>query len=298
MKHKRRWLIISLSVVAVISLGLWWIHPWSQKNVSAAELQSYVDSLDPPGETLSDEFISTQSHQLSAWLFDDKEEQNQFAAELREIYLESQGVDFLLVYNTGGFGGATMADDPEWPSVLEGIKGELQDMGYSAKIIEHQRSELDIRGFVGEVAQILDGYKGKAPLLAAKVSFVTRYNPEVRFIITGRSNGAAFSNAAMELLKGNERVYSIQAGPSFWYKGSEVPRTLIIDDNGVMPDSFSRGEFWTIIKANAGRLPTTSPPKEGSMQILNWYVKLPGHVYTWEYPGVRSQVTEFIYSYF
>lgn len=295
MKHQWQWLIISLMVVVIISLGVLWIHLRSSHNMSATTLESYISSL-KSSENPSDEFIRTQAQRLSVMVIgDDGAEQHQFAQELVHTYLKSQGVDFLLVYNTGGFGGTTMADDPEWPSVLQGIQGELQRMGYSAKIIEYHRSDSSFKGYVGEVVQIMNGYRGKSPLLAAQVSFVTKYNPQVRFIITGRSNGAVFSSAVMELLRKNDRAYSIQAGSSFWYKGSETPRTLMIDNNGIMPDSFSRGDFWTIIKANVGRLPTTSPPEEGSMQILRWYIELPGHTYTWEHPGVRSQVRDFLH---
>ena len=280
--------ITTLLAIVVLSLGLLWLL-YLDKEITANELQQWIDSLEENPESLRG-----QACELATKLFDNPDQRGEFAEELIETYSLAKDKDFLLVYNTGGFGGKGMAADWEWPSVLYGVQSILSELGYASIIVEHQRAEDNIPGFLGEVEQIRDYYSAKAPLLAAKVAFLTRYNSRLRVIITGRSNGAVFSNEVMELLENNPRVYSIQAGRSSWYIGSKSERTLLMDNNGIMPDAMARGDFLAIIRANLTRLPTTYPPKEGSKQIIKWFIEVPGHTYKWEHPGVQSQVKAFL----
>jgi hypothetical protein len=98
----------------------------------------------------------------------------------------------------------------------------------------------------------------------------------------------------MELEAANTRLYSIQAGVPFWYTGPSGERTLVVENNGIMPDTLGRGDFLAAVRANLTRLPSTSPIEEGSVRILDWYFKMPGHTYTWEHLGVQSQITSFL----
>ncbi|HJX70268.1 MAG TPA: hypothetical protein VJ441_04150 [Dehalococcoidia bacterium] len=54
-----------------------------------------------------------QAYKLATILFDDPAQHDEFADEVLKIYLDSEDTDFLLVYNTGSFGGGAMASDPE-----------------------------------------------------------------------------------------------------------------------------------------------------------------------------------------
>ena len=295
MNHKSRESIriSALLAVVVLSLGLLWLFN-PDKEITAGELQQQLDSLNRCENPNDLDSIRKEAYELATRLFDDPARCDEFTEELIEMYAQTQNKDFLLVYNAGGLGGGTMADDPEWPSVLNGIQQELRDLGYDSLIVEHQRAEGGIAGLAGEMEQIPHYYSVKAPELAAKIAFLTSYNPHLRVIITGRSNGAAFCNEVITLLETNPQVYSIQAGRSSWYIGPVSERTLLIDHNGIMPDAMSRGDFLAIIRANLVRLPTTYPPEEGSMKIFKWYIKVPGHAYIWDHPGVQSQIAAFL----
>lgn len=52
--------------------------------------------------------------------------------------------------------------------------------------------------------------------------------------------------------------------------------------------------FWAFAKANFDQFLATSPCEGGSVKILNWCFRMPGHTYTWEYPEICSQVIAFL----
>ena len=295
-ESRKSMIVLSLLFVVLLSLGLVLFYPF-KKEVSAEDIQRCIDSLgnenlDDPGS------MRERAYELATILFDNPADCDRFADEVTEICSASKNVDFLLIYNTGGFGGAAMEGDPEWPGILEGIKAELADLGYESMIIEHQRGKEGFGGFIEEVKELKDDYPTKALELAAKVAFLTKYNPELKVITTGRCFGAIFSNEVMELGAGNLQLYSIQAGRPFWYTERSGERSLVIKDNAIMPDTLGKRGLlfflWAFGKANFGHRPSTSPSKEGSVQILSWYFRMPGHTYTWDHPGVQSRIVAFL----
>ena len=290
----QRSLVLSVILAVILSLCLVLFLPFGGQ-VTAEDIQSCLDSLDA-GPTDFDS-VRGRAYGLAGILFDDAGRRDRFADEVADLYFASRDIDFLLVYNTGGFAGATMAEDPEWPSVLEGIRETLAPH-YDSMIVEYQRGEGGFVDFLGQVEEIKQDYAGKAPELAAKIAFLTKYNPDLNVIVTGRCFGAIFSNEVLEILAGNNQVYSVQAGRPFWYTDPADARSLVIENNGVMPDILStRGALfflWELGKANLGQLPSTSPDEDGSFKALNWYLRAPGHKYTWDHAGVRSAVLDFL----
>ena len=287
---------MALLLVVIVSLSLAWVFPYPRE-ITAGDIQRCLDSLGN-GDPDDPDAMRGLAYELAAVLFDNPAQCNKFADEVTEIYFASKDIDFLLVYNTGGFGGATMEGDPEWPSILNGIQAELDDLGYESMIVEYQRGKGGIIGFIGEVEELKNNYPSKAPELAAKVAFLTKYNPDLKVITTGRCFGAVVSNEVMELEVANPQVYSIQAGVPFWYTDPGGERSLVIEENGIMPDILgSKGLLvfiWALAKANLDQLPSTSPSEEGSIRVLNWYIKAPGHTYTWDHLEVRSEVIDFL----
>jgi hypothetical protein len=294
-ESRRLTVVLSLLTLVIVSLCLVLLLP-AEEGVSAADLQRCLDSLgEEPGDRAD---MRDRAGQLGALLFGDHDDRDKFAEEVTELYFDTRQVDFLLIYNTGGFGGGTMADDPEWPGVLDGINAELAALGYGSMIVEHQRGSGGLMGFLTEVDDLGCNYRRSAPELAAKLGFITKYNPALNVITTGRCFGAVISNEAIQLSAGNPRIHSVQAGRPFWYTDSGGERTLVVEDNGLMPDILSSDGvlsfLWTLAKANVGRIPSTSPPEEGSFRALSFYLSAPGHTYKWEHPGVRSRIVAFL----
>lgn len=253
---------------------------------------------EPPDSDLQEYEVSDDVRalalQIAARLFETNSSVSEFARELLESHLQTTGKDFAIIYNTGGFGAASVADDPEWGGVVHGIALEMAELGYSATLLEHIRGQYGLRGFLEESWDIARNYAGKAPVLAAKIEFLTAVEDSLNIIITGRSFGAIFSSEAMNHLEVNQRVFSIQAGHPFWYRPPPHPNTLMIEDNGLMPDSLSQGDLWTILWANLSHCPSTTRPTGGSMKLGPFFFRAPGHEYTWDHAGVRDRIMPFL----
>jgi len=248
---------------------------------------------------ISQSILREEAWKLSVDLFKDKDKRNRFADEVADLYIRTRDADFILIYNTGGFGAGTMKDDPEWPGILEGIKEELAQLDYRAVIIEHNREEGGfLKGFIGELKDLRHNYYQKARELAAKISFITTFNPKLTVISTGRCFGGIVCNEVMKINREDSHLYSIQASIPFWYTEPVGQRSMVISDNGIMPDIVTKGGvirfLWTLFRANWRRLPSVDPSKEGSFRAVCRYLKAPGHTYTWDHPNVRFQVTSFL----
>lgn len=282
-RSKGFWCLSAIALLIIVSLSILFI--FREEKATAEDIQQCLQS-NP----------ESSAQVLAKRLFPQPARQEKFAQELIHLYNDCEGVDFLLIYNTGGFAWhAEMEKDPEWRSVLNGVEEELAKMGYTCLIHEHERAGPSVPDFLTELRGMEDYYATKAQILATKVAFLTQYRPNLSVIITGRSNGAILCNEAMKLLEDNPQAYSIQAGEAWWYLDDyQPPQALLIMDNGEMPDSLSQRDIYTIIQANLWQFPSTSPDENGSIQFFKWYIKTPGHVYTWEHQGVNERVTNFL----
>jgi hypothetical protein len=158
----------------------------------------------------------------------------------------------------------------------------------------------------------LTNYPSKAKVLAAKIDFLTQHVTNLKVIITGQSNGAAFAGEVANRLKDNPQVYSIQVGIPFWHGVREVGRSLVIDNSGIGSDTLADRDLVTIIKSNWGKLlilnhvPSFTPVDwfiSRSVLILTSYnfglgLQAPGHEYMWEYPGVGPVIEAFLVNNF
>lgn len=215
--------------------------------------------------------------------------------EHNPIYLEAEGKDVVLIWNSGGWGRKSLEDDPDWVDFFNGIESELRDMGYSSVTVNYIRSEDNLRGLLREIRGSLFRYPSRAKKLADEVDLLTRSNSDCKVILVGLCTGAIFVNEVMKHLEDNPRVYSIQMSKVFWYRASTAQRSLVINDNGETSDVLTTGSiFWSIIRENAWRLPTTEKPPGGSVMIGNRYLKAPGHEYMWELPILRSEIISFL----
>ena len=58
--------------------------------------------------------------------------------------------------------------------------------------------------------------------MAAELGFITRHTNNLKVILIGASQGAAFSNAVMQRVNNLEPVHSIELGTPFFYKSRRV----------------------------------------------------------------------------
>ncbi len=231
---------------------------------------------------------------LATELFEDSREKSEdFVKQLLATYLEAKDKDFIIFFNSGGWGWTSPEASPEWQRIFTGIQSELNGSGYTSLLLGHQRTTASLRGHIDEIVEMITLYPSKAKDLARRVEFLTNHVPGLKVIIAGESNGTVISDRAMNILEGNPQVYSIQTGPPFWHKSIMLDRTLVLTSNGIVPDSFGQGDLLTMFSSNLETLFGFSQREDDSGKILR-YIGAPGHSYRWQYPEVYSQITSFL----
>jgi hypothetical protein len=114
-------------------------------------------------------------------------------------------------------------------------------------------------------------------------------------IITGESNGAAIVEETFCYLIDNSNVYSIQTGPTPVQSTTEHERSLVLRHNGLIADSFSQGDVFTIFRSNLEALFGINQQYPGDIMF---YIGAPGHYYSWEYQGLQDKVNDFLLASF
>lgn len=238
--------------------------------------------------------VAEDAAELAKELFGDgQEKSDDFVNQLLTAYLEAKDKDFVVVFNPGGWGWTSLEASSQWQSIFAGIESELDELGYTSLWLNYQRTTDSLLGCFNEWVEVITSHSSNADDLGYRVEFLTDHVPDLRVIITGESTGTIISDRAMSVLEDNPQVYSIQTGRPFWHENIMLDRTLILTDNGVCPDSFSEGDFLTIIRGNLEAL-FGLPQSEACCGEILYYVRAPGHDYCWEYPGVRSEITDFL----
>lgn len=242
--------------------------------------------------------VTEDATKLATELFGEGlEEYDDFVNQLLGTYLEAKDKDFVILFNSGGWGWNLVEASPGWWTIFAGIETELNSSGYTSLLLTHQRTVDSLQGRLDEIVEIFSGYSSKSEDLACRVEFLTTHIPDLRVILAGESTGAIISDQTMNILADNPDVYSIQTGPPFWHENIMLDRTLVMTDNGLSPDAYSQGDFATMIRANLRVLFGLDEPNEKSGTILR-YILAPGHEYWWEYPEVYSEITTFLFTNF
>jgi len=219
------------------------------------------------------------------------QKQNEFISQLLAMYLEAKDKDIVFFINSGGWGWSSIGTFPHGQELIDGIDTKLNSMGYDTLWLDHLRTTKSLNGCISEMMFAANIYPAKAEDLAARIEFLTDHIPNISIIIAGESNGSTICGDAMQILKDNPRVYSIQLGPPSWNDGTESDRMLVLRSNGSVPDSFSQGDVITIIRSNLEALFGISQEYPG--HIL-FYIGAPGHDYRWQHEGVSTQVLAFL----
>ncbi len=225
-----------------------------------------------------------------------------FTNRLLGICTRAQGNDFLLIHNPGGFGSTPLEHCLRWErSIVEGVSATIEQLGYSWLLTQYFRSGNNwwahMRDIGDQACFLFKGKSFKARLMAAELEFIAQHINNLKVILIGVSQGAAFGNAAMRQLGGLSQVYSIELGTLFPHMSRRVvnERTLAIDSNGLLPDPMVCGNLRTAFKAYI-----TAPYRwikcrlQGKPEKFTYCINAPGHDYSWEYPEVHQRIMDFL----
>ncbi|MFC1847534.1 hypothetical protein ACFLW5_01810, partial [Chloroflexota bacterium] len=209
-----------------------------------------------------------------------------------------QGKDFLLIHNPGGWGTTHLENLLQWErSIVEGVSATIDKMGYTQLSMQYFRSNSGWREIWRDIQEQYRFFAFKAKIMVAELRFITQHVNNLRVIMIGVSQGAAFSNAVAQGLGGIDRVFSIELGIPFPYKSQRVitEKTLALDGNGLMPDALMEWNIPTILRTYL-----TAPFRwvkyqlQGKPEKFTYCINLPGHDYNWEYPEVQRQIEDFL----
>jgi hypothetical protein len=284
---------IAIIVIAVLSLAIVIVVPpylvtGVTSEVGSEGIPTSIYDFPPVPQDVADE-----ADRLANELFGEYQERcDEFVRQLLVTYSEAKDKDFVIFFNSGGAGWNLVETSLGWYSIFDGITHELANSGYTSLSLNYLRTTRSWQGFLDESMNMISLYPAKTKELAGRVEFLIKYIPDLRVILTGESNGTVICDRVQNALKDNPRVYSIQTGPPFWYKNTKLDRKLVLTSNGIIPDSFSRGDLLTMICTTLENMLGFSQQQYAG-HILN-HVGAPGHDYWWQYPEVYSQITSFL----
>ena len=290
---RRLGILVALSIVLLLGIGLL-AFSYSDVGVTVGVGTGGLP-LSVPDLSAVPQSVADDATELAQELFGDyPEKYDDFVSQLLAAYVEAQDKDVVVIFNSGGWGWSFLENSPGWCSIFTGIESELENLGYSSLMLDYRRTGETLRGVIDEFVEVITAYPSKAENLACRVEFLTTHIPDLKVIVTGESNGTVVSDSAMNILRDNPQVYSIQTGPPFWHQNVMLDRTLVLDSNGMTPDCFSQGDIPAILWASLKALLGLSPAEEEDPGRILYFFRAPGHDYRWQYPGVYSQITNFL----
>lgn len=282
-------LLVAVPLIAVVWLTIFNSEVGMAKDIGIQELPltAYDHSAVP--QSVVDDAVELASELIGK----SQENIQNLVDQLLAMYTEVKDLDVVIVFNSGGWGWNLTNETPGWASILDGIKSQLESQGYNSLVLNYRRTGGGITGCIKEFYEAATRYPHKAKDLAWRVEFLTDHLPNLRIIVAGESTGTVISDKTMGILKDKAQVYSIQTGTPFWHKPTALDRTLLMNSNGRGVDTFSYGNvpamIWATVKGWFG----LTSPEDNPGSILSW-LKAPGHDYSWQYPGVCSEVEKFL----
>ena len=258
---------------------------------------------------ITDEYAALQEKagQLSRQLFGNNiKECASFTRRLLDMCTKTRGKDFLLVHNPGGWGTTHLDHCLPWErSIVEGISSTMERLGHSWLLTQYFRGGnswwAHLRDVKEQTSFLFKGKSFKARMMATELQFITQHSNNLKVILIGISQGAAFSNTVMQQLDELHQVYSIELGLFFPHMPRRVvtENTLALDSNGLVPDPVANRNLKIGLKTYA-----TAPFRwakcrlQGKPETFAYCMNVPGHEYSWDYPEVKGRIEDFLESNF
>ncbi len=288
-----RWGILAV-LIAVLLFATGWLALFYTEVGMASEVGVQKSRLSEYEYSAIPQSVIEDANRLARQVVGDSQDRFQdFVNQLLATYVEARDKDVVVFFNSGGWGWNLLDKTPGWGSILGGSESKLNSLGYKSLMLNYQRTSKGLRGCIREFIAMVTRYPAKARELAERVEFLTDHIPNLKVILAGESTGTVISDKAMGILQNNKQIFSIQTGTPFWHKPTSFDRTLMMNSNGKTIDTFSSGKISAIIWATVKGWLGWSSPEDNPGRILSW-LRAPGHDYSWQYPGVCSEVSKFL----
>lgn len=212
-----------------------------------------------------------------------------------EVIKEISENDFVIVFNSGGWGDTPISKADDFLPIIQGIKENLNDWGYSAVIVPYMRTKEGISSKISGTKDFLSGYSFSSGKFVVELEELVKQFPNKKIILAGLSNGAAFVNEIYRRVSENikDSLYVIAVGAPFWTDKVENKNVLQIDNNG--KDTLSNGEigslFLSAIKAPFIWLGANI---KGENVSLSKAFRAEGHNYSWSSSDNKEKILIFL----
>ncbi len=200
----------------------------------------------------------------------------------------------VIVFNSGGWGYTPPRQAADFAPVLTGIQDTLAAADYQSVVIPYKRTENSFLGKITGLRGFVSSFDFQSSALAGYLEEYLEKNPEEKIIITGLSNGAAFTDQTIEKM-GREtagQVLAIEVGTPFWEKPMVAGNVLFLDNNG--QDSLADGKISSLLLALVkAPFRLVSAKVCGTDLSFSRSIQVPGHEYTWN-SSTGSDITQFL----
>lgn len=201
--------------------------------------------------------------------------------------------EFLIIYNSGGWGNTVLEKVTDFRSVIFGIKNELNQQGHKSMIIPYIRARETLLGRMVGMKEILSFFRSQSRSLAEQVAAFTKEYPDKKVIIIGLSMGALFIDEVMKRLKKQSSVFAIKVGMPFYADHLSSENTIEISDKR---DALALGDtkalFFSITRGFKRWFAAKLKRKPLSFSEA---INIPGHhFYSWNHPNIREQISTFL----
>ncbi len=256
----------------------------------------------PPITAEQPQPIVEAAGRLAAGLFPRNSKKRQLLFnQLQDLYAAARNSDILVIHSPGGWGNAHWEAVQDWEkSIVTGVTATLEKLGYSYIMKQYFRSGDELWGrpsWIREGQFFVFGKSFRAEVFAAELKFLTANLPQLKIMLVGASQGAAFDNKVLMELGANDRVYSIELGTFFAHmrRRQLTGRNLAIDNNGFMKDPMCQRDLWQGTKSYFKAFVRWFNYKmQGKPVKFTNCINTPGHEYQWEFPEVKGRITKFL----
>ena len=221
---------------------------------------------------------------------------------LLDMYQGAEQKDFLVIHSPGGWGNTEWEEVQDWEkSIVTGVTSTLRESGYSYYVTQYLRGVKRQWGHIVDVFRDLrffsTGTNKRAIALAPGLKLIASYLPKTNIILVAASQGAAFDNAVMRELGDTTNIYSMELGTFFPYMKHRkiTERTLVIDNNGIIPDPMCERDLGKGTKAYFKAFGKWARFRIAGKKVkFTRCINTPGHEYNWDFPGVHTNIINFL----
>jgi pimeloyl-ACP methyl ester carboxylesterase len=201
--------------------------------------------------------------------------------------------DAIVIFNAGGFGDFPLEKAADFASVLNGIQGVIQHLGYRSTTVVYRRVDRGLSGKLFGTKEQLNSFRLTSQIQISDLAFLCHTFHHKKFILVGFSIGGGLSARTLAALKLAPNLLGITVGVPFWFQTYASPKSLVLNNDNL--DPLCTGNF-KIIAANVIRSPWVWLKSRftGEKISLALAFKFPYHDYPWSSPRIGIPIRRFL----